>query len=99
MVTKFIAELWEEKEIKDWTCDADLNPYITETAGFIPLDVQIQKFEQAGTRAKFTSDMFDSQYLRESLISPVTILRLERNSLYIPWKAKVSSFLPSSSSI
>lgn len=72
MVTKFIAEIWEEKKIKDWTCDEDLNPYITETAGFVPLDVQIQKFEQAGIRAKFTSDMFDSQDLRDMYLGPNT---------------------------
>lgn len=53
------CEFWTEKK-HDWTEDKKLNPYITETAGFVPLEVQIQKFQQSGQRARFTSDMFDS---------------------------------------
>lgn len=63
------CELWDAKQ-KDWTQDMKLNPYITETAGFVPLEVQIQKFQQSGLRARFTSDMFDSTDYHDMYLHP-----------------------------
>lgn len=57
---------------EDWTSDKDKNPVIVDTAGFISLDVQIAKFEQSGVRAKYRSDMFDSQDLRDMYLGPNT---------------------------
>lgn len=56
----------------DWTCDEDKNPYITCTEGFVPLDVQIAKFEQSGVRAKYRSEMFDSEDMRDMYLGPNT---------------------------
>lgn len=58
--------------LHDWTEDKEKNPYIVETAGFQPLEVQIQRFEQAGVRAKFRSEMFDSQDYRDMYLGPDT---------------------------
>lgn len=63
------CELWTDKST-DWTQDKRLNPYITETAGFVPLEVQIQKFQQSGLRARFTSDMFDSSDYHDMYLHP-----------------------------
>ena len=63
------CELWTEK-LHDWTENKELNPYITETAGFIPLEVQIQKFQQSGQRARFSSDMFDSSDYYDMYMHP-----------------------------
>lgn len=65
--------LWDKSlEKPDWTCDEDKNPYITTTEGFVPLDVQIAKFEQSGIRAKYRSEMFDSDDMRDMYLGPNT---------------------------
>lgn len=65
--------LWDKSlEKPDWTTDAEKNPYITTTEGFVPLDVQIAKFEQSGIRAKFRSEMYDSDDMRDMYLGPNT---------------------------
>lgn len=46
------------------------NAYITETAGFIPLDVKFKRFEQAGIRAQFNANEFTSQDYRDMYLNP-----------------------------
>lgn len=53
-----------------WTDDKDLNNYQVETAGFIPLEVKMKRFEQAGIRAQFRSQDFDSQDYRDMYLNP-----------------------------
>lgn len=62
----------DDRKLEDWTMNEDKNPYICETAGFKPLEVQIQEFEQAGVRARFRSEMFDSQDYRDMYMQPDT---------------------------
>lgn len=45
------------------------NSYITDTAGFEPLDVKFKKFEQNGIIAQLHSSDFDSASLREMFLS------------------------------
>lgn len=45
------------------------NSYITDTAGFEPLDVKFKKFEQNGIIAQLHSSDFDSASLREMYLS------------------------------
>lgn len=54
------------------TC-ADLkenNEYITETAGFIPLEVKLKQFEQNGMIAQFQAGDFTSNDYREMYLNP-----------------------------
>lgn len=81
------------KKEKDWTCDKELNPYITETAGFIPLDVQIQKFEQAGIRAKFRSDMFDSSDYRDMYMHPDLRINSEDDEIDVENKLRYQDYI------
>lgn len=53
--------------------DADLskdNEYITESAGFIPLEVKLKQFEQNGLIAQFNQSDFTSHDLREMYLNP-----------------------------
>lgn len=43
----------------------DDNPYIVETAGFVPLDVRFKQMEQAGIQAKFNAEDFTVQDWRD----------------------------------
>lgn len=56
----------------DFTLDEDLNADITETAGFVPLEVKFRQFEQNGIRAQFSESDFTSSDLREIYLSPDT---------------------------
>lgn len=54
-------------------CGADLskdNEYITETAGFIPLEVKMKQFEQNGIIAQFKVDDFTSSDYRDIYLTP-----------------------------
>lgn len=72
MVKLYSIDKFDIPVVEDWTSDKDKNPLIVDTAGFIPLDVQIAKFEQSGVRAKYRSDMFDSQDMRDMYLGPNT---------------------------
>lgn len=53
--------------------NADLsegNDYITETAGFIPLEVKLKQFEQNGLVAQFMVSDFDSHDYRDIYLNP-----------------------------
>lgn len=54
-------------------CGADLskdNECITETAGFIPLEVKMKQFEQNGIIAQFKVDDFTSSDYRDMYLTP-----------------------------
>lgn len=46
------------------------NEYITETAGFIPLEVKLKQFEQNGLIAQFQAGDFTSHDYREMYLTP-----------------------------
>lgn len=48
----------------------DVSKKIVSTAGFVPLDVQFKRFEQAGIRAQFNADQFTSNDYRQLYLSP-----------------------------
>ena len=52
-----------------WIPDGD-NNYITETAGFIPLEVKFKQFEQNGYMARFNSNEFTSSDYRDMYLNP-----------------------------
>ncbi len=54
----------------DWTDDANRNKYITETAGFVPLDVKLKQFEIAGYKAQLSASEFNSSDLRDVYLNP-----------------------------
>lgn len=53
-----------------WTDDENLNPYITETAGFVPLDVKLKQFEISGYKAQLSASEFTSSDLRDIYLNP-----------------------------
>lgn len=53
-----------------WTDNEEKNPLIVETAGFVPLEVKMKRFEQAGLRAQFREQDFDSQDYRDMYLNP-----------------------------
>lgn len=46
------------------------NSYITETAGFVPLEVKFKRFEQAGQVMQFSVSEFTSSDLRSIYLNP-----------------------------
>lgn len=46
------------------------NEYITETAGFVPLEVKMRQFEQNGIVAQFQVSDFDSNDYRDIYLNP-----------------------------
>lgn len=46
------------------------NEYITETAGFIPLEVKMKQFETNGLVAQFLTSDFDSNDYRDIYLNP-----------------------------
>lgn len=66
---KYLCDIYSDNEILEncptFTEDQEKNPYITETAGFVPLDVKFKQMEQAGIRAQFFAQEFTSSELRD----------------------------------
>ena len=58
------------KPLNKWTLDEEKNPYITETAGFVPLEVKLKQFEASGYRAQLYASEFTSSDLREIYLNP-----------------------------
>lgn len=58
--------------VPGWTDDVKKNKIITETAGFVPLEVKFKRFEQAGIRAQFNESEFTSTDYREMYLTPNT---------------------------
>lgn len=46
------------------------NKYITETAGFVPLEVKLRRFQETGQMMAFNTQEFTSSDLRELYLSP-----------------------------
>lgn len=90
---KYTIDQWDRPAIKDWTCDKEKNPYITDTAGFKPLEAQIAQFEQAGRRARFRSDMFDSSDYNEMYLHPDLRITGEDDEIDIEEKIRKQNFL------
>lgn len=60
--------------LAEWTNDKEKNPYITETAGFVPLEIKFRQFEQNGLRMQFSENEFDSSDYREMFSNPNAIV-------------------------
>ena len=67
----FKPELMSEKQVIALGADLSVgNDYITETAGFVPLDVKLRRFQEAGQQMQFHAGEFTSADLREAYFSP-----------------------------
>lgn len=65
-------ECFSPKQVEDLSpvLTKDNNPYICETAGFIPLEVKLKQFEQNGLVAQFMVSDFDSNDYRDIYLNP-----------------------------
>lgn len=64
-------ELLTESQVEKLGADLSKNnDYITETAGFVPLEVKLRQFEQNGLIAQFQVSDFDSNDYREMYLNP-----------------------------
>lgn len=72
MKSKYSIDLFDEKDLKNSMSvfDEENNKYITETAGFVPLEVKLKQFEQNGLIAQFQVKDFDSNDYRDMYLNP-----------------------------
>lgn len=72
MKSKYSIDLFDEKDLKNSMSEFEEknNKYITETAGFVPLEVKLAQFEQNGLRAQFQVQDFDSNDYRDMYLNP-----------------------------
>ena len=62
---------FDEKQKAVFTSDLSKdNEYLTETAGFVPLEVKLKQFEQNGLAAQFNTSEFTSNDLRDIYLNP-----------------------------
>lgn len=67
----FEQEKLSKKQIMDLGSDlSEGNDYITETAGFIPLDVKLRRFQETGQIMQFHTSEFTSADYRDMYLSP-----------------------------
>lgn len=70
-MTKYKIDTLSESEIKALGADLnENNEYITETAGFVPLEVKLKQFETNGLVAQFMTADFDSNDYRDIYLNP-----------------------------
>ena len=70
MFRKSIDRL-SENEIETMVSDfSEHNENITETAGFVPLEVKLRRFQENGQIMQFSQSEFTSSDLRELYLSP-----------------------------
>lgn len=67
---KKVLEFMSEKEVNSLGADLGDNPVIVETAGFIPLEVKLKRFEQAGQIMQFNTSEFTANDYRELYLNP-----------------------------
>lgn len=69
MVKRYKIDTFTADDVKNLCCsytdDKDANPLLTETAGFIPLDIKFKQFTQNGIVASFSESDFDSHDYNE----------------------------------
>lgn len=71
MKTQYVLDTLDDKDIEALGADLSKeNEYITETAGFVPLEVKLKQFEQNGLLAQFQSKDFTSHDYREMYLIP-----------------------------
>lgn len=64
-------ECLDKKQIESLSANLSKdNEYITETAGFVPLEVKLRRFEENGQIMQFSQSEFTSSDLRELYLSP-----------------------------
>lgn len=70
-MTKYKIDFLNENEIQALGANLkENNEYITETAGYIPLEVKLKQFENNGIVAQFMSSDFDSNDYRDIYLNP-----------------------------
>lgn len=70
-MTKYKIDLLNASEIEALGANLkENNEYITETAGFIPLEVKLKQFETNGLVAQFMTSDFDSNDYRDIYLNP-----------------------------
>lgn len=70
-MTKYKQDFLNINEIKALGANLkENNEYITETAGFIPLEVKLKQFETNGLVAHFLTSDFDSNDYRDIYLNP-----------------------------
>lgn len=64
---KYFYDVLDKEDVArlDWQPSKEGNKYITETAGFIPLEVKMKQFEQNGLIAQFQVSDFTSHDYRD----------------------------------
>lgn len=68
---KYELECFNEKEVEALGADLSKNnEYITETAGFVPLEIKLRRFQENGQVMQFSTSEFTSSDLRELYLSP-----------------------------
>lgn len=71
MIKDRVIERLDPKQVEALGADLSKdNEYITETAGFIPLEVKLKQFEQNGLIAQFSVQDFDSHDYRDIYLNP-----------------------------
>lgn len=64
-------ERFSDAQIKKLNADLSKNNEdITETAGFVPLEVKLKRFEESGMLMQFNNQEFTSNDYREAYLSP-----------------------------
>lgn len=68
---KYEKECFSQEQIKQlcWN-PVDKNDYITETAGFVPLEVKLKRFEESGAQLQFMRSEFTSSDYRDMYLTP-----------------------------
>lgn len=68
---KMIIDKFTENDKKNIYSDfSENNEYITETAGFVPLDVKLRRFQENGQIMQFHTSEFTSGDYRDFYLSP-----------------------------
>lgn len=64
-------DIFTSKDLEATASDfSENNEYITETAGFVPLEVKLKQFEQNGQIAQFMTSDFTSNDYRDIYLNP-----------------------------
>lgn len=65
-----VLDFMTDKEVVSLGADLGDNPVIVETAGFVPLEVKLKRFEQAGQIMQFNTSEFTANDYRELYLNP-----------------------------
>lgn len=67
---KYKIDYFSEDDVLSLSAELGDNPVIVETAGFVPLDVKLKRFEQSGQLMQFQTSEFTANDYRELYMNP-----------------------------